>query len=503
MAAITYTAAQGLNAIGNEILLSLADNTTGNIIGDELITDGDMAVLTGWSLLNGTGGGAITSSGGEMLFTQGATAQPMHAYQGISIVEGQTIVFDITNITGGFANLKISVGDSVPLVGTVYVGNYETKTLIDNKNIFITFEALTTGTAYVVISDEQATTLTSTWDDATARRGLPGLPVFGLPGDSGFSVGNGLMAFGTMGRSILHTDSETVVFNNYSTSNFWHQPYNIEFDPDTGAFHIRCWLKMSANTVEETIYERDSVPTAQRITLAVNSAGNIEFTCDDDTTARTATSIGIVDDDVLHNVVVNYDGAGGLFIYIDKDLDGESTGTALLTLTNTSAIVRWGVNAQTLLPLTNGGILFVGASLFNLTLSEISINYDLEEILFHPARIYTIVGNLYSLDVDLSQMTPDKQTIRNVTKTIGRNIKSLKLGEDHFVSITTLPVERISFDPIRRFLDSVDNAQPFTLDLYGTVIVPYDPYIFKIESDGYTENIIGADHISASFRVVR
>lgn len=494
MSAFTYTAKLGLKLLNTEVGAWMGDNTAETIVGAEELTDGDMAVLTGWTLLQGTGGGTIVSSAGEMLFTQGGTAEPMHASQGYSVTEGNTYMFDVTNLTGAFVNLKISVGNSIPIADTVYDGSYETKILIANKNISITFTATATETIYVVISDEQATALTSTWDDATSRRSIKGLLN---------SVSGGLMIFGSLIKAAIATNAGTMSYSNFSTSNYAHQPYNVDFDPGTGALHVKFWLIMAPNSTEETIYERDSVGTAQRITVSVSAAGFLEFICDDGTTTRTVTSLMVVDDNVKHHIVVSYDGAGELSIYIDKVLNAIFGGSPLLTLTNTSAIVRWGVNAQTLLPLTNGKILLGSTGLVASTLSEITSIYHSEEILFHPDKIYTQVGESYSLDIILSNRNPIKRTIKNVSKTFDGTIKSFKFRNDKFFDIVTLPVLDSSFDSIRRFLDSVDNAELFTIDLKGTVAVPYDIYNYKIESDSYNENLVGADHIRTSFRVVR
>jgi len=312
-----------------------------------------------------------------------------------------------------------------------------------------------------------------------------------------------LTEVGTVVKSAVESDAATMEYSSFSTLNYFYRNYDSDFDPGTGNIRIRFWLKESANSSNETIYERDSTSTAQRVTIRINAAGNMEFTCDDNTTVRTVTSGVVVDDDIRRYYECIYV-SGTLYIFIDGVLNNSETGTALLTLTNTSAIIRWGVSVAGTNPLTNGALSLVGLSIADApAISQIKTIYNSEEILFHPERVYTQVGSSYDIDVEFSVTTPGKDTIKNITKTLDGSIKSLKHRNEETLDIRTLPVERGNFDTIRRFLDSVDNTQAFTLDLYGTVSSPYDSYLYKIKSDSYKETRIGANHFSTAFKVIK
>lgn len=309
---------------------------------------------------------------------------------------------------------------------------------------------------------------------------------------------------GTVTQAAVAADSALMGYSGYSAANYFSMDYDASFNPGTGDVRIRFLLKMEANSTTETVYERDSVSSAQRITVEVNAAGNLVFTCDDGTTVHSVTSAAFIDDGTWKYYECLYT-AGTLYIYINASYDNSTTGTALLTLTNTSAVIQWGLSVAGTNPLTNGTLTLagVGVSATLPTLGEMVNIYDSEEGMLHPETVFTIVGVVYSIDVDITTGTPSKKTIRNVTKTLDGSIKSLKHRDEHYMDVTLLPVERGVFDVNRRFLDSVDNGQVFSLDLYGTVAVPFDPINYKMESDGYTEGRIGVNHFQASFKAIK
>ena len=175
-------------------------------------------------------------------------------------------------------------------------------------------------------------------------------------------------------------------------ANYLEMPYDSAFDFGTDEFAIIGWLKQAANTAVETILERDSATTAQRFTLAVNASGFLTFTCDDDTTARTATSNRAVDNDVWTQFVALYDGAGDVKIYLDGALDDTETGSALLTLNNASAVLRVGLAVDGAEPLTNGSLALLRISATAPSDSQIAKIYEDERPLFQENAQATLYG---------------------------------------------------------------------------------------------------------------
>lgn len=142
----------------------------------------------------------------------------------------------------------------------------------------------------------------------------------------------------------------------FSATDYLEQPYNSGLDAGTDAFQRHLRLKMNANTATETVFERDSATSAQRETLTVTAAGVLSYTVDDGTTVRTATGTVAIDDSTEHDVIVGYDGAGGVFIKLDSEDYASATGAALLTMTNTAAVMRIGLDVAGANPLTNGSV---------------------------------------------------------------------------------------------------------------------------------------------------
>ena len=211
--------------------------------------------------------------------------------------------------------------------------------------------------------------------------------------DADRSVNNNALTInGTVTRTPVATGADLVAYSGFSASNYLEQPYNSDLDFGTGDFSIIGWIKQAANTAVETIIERDSATTAQRFTLAVNASGFLTFTCDDDTTARTATSNRVVDNDVWTHFVVLYDGAGDVKIYLNGVLDDTETGSALLTLNNASAVLRVGLAVDDAEPLANADLALLRISATVPSDSQIEKIYNDEKSLFQDNAQATLYG---------------------------------------------------------------------------------------------------------------
>jgi len=203
---------------------------------------------------------------------------------------------------------------------------------------------------------------------------------------------NSLTVNGTVTRTAVATGADLVAYSGFSAANYFEQSYNSDLDFGTGDFAIIGWIKQAANSAVETILERDSAATAQRFTLAVNASGFLTFTCDDDTTARTATSNVVVDTDAWTHFVALYDGAGAVKIYLNGELDDTETGAALLTLNNASAVLRVGLAVDGAEPLTNGNLALIRISATAPTADQIAKIYADELPLFQTNARATLYG---------------------------------------------------------------------------------------------------------------
>jgi trimeric autotransporter adhesin len=230
---------------------------------------------------------------------------------------------------------------------------------------------------------------------------------------------NGLIVNGTVTRSPVATGADLVAYSGFSASNYLEQPYNSDLDFGTGDFSIMGWIKEAANSAVETILERDSATTAQRFTLAVNASGFLTFTCDDDTTARTATSNRVVDSDVWTHFVALYDGAGDVKIYLNGVLDDTETGSALLTLNNAAAVLRVGLAVDGAEPLTNGSLALLRISATAPSDSQIEKIYNDEKFLFQENAQATLYG---ASDAVTALAHDDATNLLHVGTSAGRSV---------------------------------------------------------------------------------
>jgi len=201
---------------------------------------------------------------------------------------------------------------------------------------------------------------------------------------------NPLTVNGTVTRTPVATGADLVAYSGFSASNYLEQPYNSDLDFGTGDFCVMGWMKTSQGGIDR-ILQRDSASTAQRFSFYVDGSGNAAFLCDDDTTVRTATSSSAVTSNTWRHLCGVYDGAGGVYIYVDGGLAGSATGAALLTLNNTAATLVVG-NDQ------SGSNSFAGSlALFRIsatapTASQIAKIYNDEKVLFQEGAQATLYG---------------------------------------------------------------------------------------------------------------
>ena len=213
---------------------------------------------------------------------------------------------------------------------------------------------------------------------------------------------NHLTVTGTLTKTAVATGAELMGWSGWSTTDYATLPYTSDLDFGTGDFKFPVWIKEAANSAMEVIFERDSATTAQRLTAQVNADGTVSFICDDNTTVRTATSTGVIDDGTWKKVEFEYS-SGTLNIYINGILDGTATGAALLTLSNAAAVFNVGLDAQGANPLTNGSLALLRTTGTIGTTANRTSDYLKELLMFTPGAKCTLSGasdSVLALDYD-------------------------------------------------------------------------------------------------------
>jgi hypothetical protein len=305
----------------------LSDTTVETAVGTELATDGTFdtacsvtwACGTGWSIA----AGVATHSAGSA----SEISQNLATIDGISYI----VEFTVSGVTAGnvqplFTGGGVNIGGALRSTNDTFI-----ETITSNGNLSFVLSCTSDFDGDI--------------DNVSVRLADPDRT----------ANDNGLGVYGSIDKTLVASRATIVGYSNFSASNYLEQPYNSDFDPGTDAFTWLGHFNESANSAIEVLFERDSAATAQRVTIQMNADGTISFTCDDDTTVRTATTTNTYDDGNDHIIECEYS-AGTLSIYIDAVLTATTTGAALLTLTNTSAVLRFGLDVQDSNPLTNGSL---------------------------------------------------------------------------------------------------------------------------------------------------
>lgn len=303
------------------------DKNSSSLSGAELVTNGTFDTdISGWTDASESGGSIAWNASGYLDLITGTTnANEGKAQQVVTTVAGKQYVMTFDVISGGGIIINGSATYEVGTGHTYY------------------FTAVGSATA-ITVRNFSNISGTSSVDNVSVIEALPDHSVTGL----------GFKTTGTINRTAVASGATMTALSGFSPSDYPEQPYNSSLNVGTGAFVAKGAFKMAASAAQETIFERDSATTAQRFTLDVTSSGYLRFTVDDNTTVRTATGNRAVDDGVWHTFWAYYDGSGGVYIILDGDAHASATGSALLTMTNTSAVVRLGLTVSGSSPFTNG-----------------------------------------------------------------------------------------------------------------------------------------------------
>jgi len=170
-----------------------------------------------------------------------------------------------------------------------------------------------------------------------------------------------------------------------------------------------------------------------------------------------------------------------LYIYINGVLNNITTGSALNTLTNTSAIIRWGRSVAGTNPLTNGSLSLVGVDLTYSASNQVLTTYDDEKGLFKKYSYYTQTGVEYSFDYNWSSMNRETKTIKSGNTALDGTVESIVDRDDDEWFITTGiihrtdPTANLRLSLYREFVFATRGSTIFTYDPYGTTAVPDEP----------------------------
>lgn len=123
--------------------------------------------------------------------------------------------------------------------------------------------------------------------------------------------------------------------------------YSADLDMGTDAFYLMGWLYNPTSTTTEVIVDRDSATPAQGFRLSSSTTGALTFRVDDGTTVRSA--VGSEPTEEFNDwamFIAQYEADGTVRLFVNGEEDHNATGAPLLTMSNASAILTIGVQAD-------------------------------------------------------------------------------------------------------------------------------------------------------------
>ena len=225
-------------------LVTLSDTDDTDVIGSELVTDGDFPSLTNWPEYGDCNSSIVN---GELLISY-STTTGVGVQQAVSLEAGKKYVVAFTTRTtvsgqpskidfGGFDVTFNGVSSTGTISGTEIRADSTT-----NVRVFATFTANATGSANLRLRfNYQAGAY---YDDVSVRLAEE---------DRSVNV-NGLQVFGTVTKNPVATGADLVAYSGFSGSNKLAQPYNSDLNWGSGDFSIMLWVNTSNNTTSSAEY---------------------------------------------------------------------------------------------------------------------------------------------------------------------------------------------------------------------------------------------------------
>lgn len=298
---------------------------------------------------------------------------------------------------------------------------------------------------------------------------------------------NNLTENGTLTTAVVETGAGAIAASGFSSSNYLERAYDADFDPGTAGLSAQIWFKHPGISVAaDYIFMRDSATTAQNYLLAMNATGTIYSQVDDNTTVRSVTTSASYDDDLWHLAIMVFDGTT-LYLYIDGVLVGSSTGSALLTLSNVSAILRIGRRTDATNEPWGGSLAGFELDIGNQwTAQRVRTIYDNEKVLFEQYEPYSQVGATVGYEIGLSNSIPGVESKKAVnTSQSGKQTGFTWYQKNTFNCSSILVQGLAARGKMRKFLRSTE-LDSFTFDEVGTEAAADNPITVYRTGGGLT-----------------
>jgi len=224
------------------------------------------------------------------------------------------------------------------------------------------------------------------------------------------SVGNtDLVENGTVLHAAAETDAEVTKYYDFSTSNYFSQAHNANFDFGTGDFSICFWVKKSTISGSQNWISRgDSSEESGDWLIQMQTDGSIDFYRHSGSSwsNQISTSTGAVVVNSWTQVVLLRRGTRYEF-WVNGKLEGSASNSNSYTPSGGSALTIGHSLGQTTNPADNSSLSLVRISATSPTPQQVKEIYEAEKPLFKAGAKCLLQSNGYN---DVQDMSFDKTT---------------------------------------------------------------------------------------------
>lgn len=339
----------------------LADTDDTDLVGTELVTNGDFATDTDWT--KGTGW-TIAAGVGSSDGTQTANSL-LQMDTALTLVIGETYTasYEVTAYSSGNLTFKLTGDDHVG-TPSVAVGLYS-ETFVPtstNRSMFLAANSTFVGSV----------------DNVTIRLADPDRSV----------NANGLAVNGTITKTAVATGAELMAYSGFSASNYLEQPYNADLDFGTGDFYVMGWV--SGADVSDWLVDTVDAGNTEGIALYVDASGFVVIRTRNANNSDTAGTIDVTADGYCFVAVTRTSTGTVQSVYINGVLDVSATVVAR-SIGGTNSPMRIGATNSGVNPLTGSlALLRIGAGAPSA--EQIKETYESERWLFQDNAACTLDG---------------------------------------------------------------------------------------------------------------
>jgi len=354
----------------------LSDTDDTNMVGSELVDNGDFATTSDWSLQSG-----VSISGG-VLSSDGTSTGELARQSDIGVANGSiyAISFDVISLTAGKFGVKL--GGTTPVYFDT-TGSHEA-------------HFVATATDNVQIMGLSGTT--GSVDNVSVKPAVP---------DRSFNK-NALIVNGTINRSAVATGAELVGYSGFSASNYLEQPYNSDLDFGTGDFCITVWAKQNGTSTRYIVDTRNNAGAG--VFLVAGSSYQLALNAGNSVTGGTAGT-----GNWTH--VTGLRRSGTLELYVNGELVSSTANT--YAASNPSGRLTVGVRGGLLTGPYLGSLALLRISATAPSAEQIKKIYNDERHLFKENANCT----LYGTSDDVNALAYDEDTgLLHVGTSGGRSV---------------------------------------------------------------------------------